>query len=435
MGKLFFTLILLTSFIINNIHGIPFKPLTERDVTIFGMTLCYADACGRIPIAHIDCLQNLSINYVDNSKRQFKDFNFTDMPAHIANIIKKGLQKDWRSKVVLVEHPLFLYQSNNMKMGDWEKAVLDKSQIKIACCMLETDSIPEEWVSLFNQHFDLVVVPDQCLVNVYQNAGVLIPIFVLPIPLYLDQFFDQPPKNYWSEDQKRPFVFGMSAQYSFWKNHLTVISAFAELFGNSKDFYLKLHGRCNDAKIFQGLQDEIKRLGLTNVELLLKQVVQSEFIEFLSSVDCYLLLSKGEGFSITPREAMARGIPCILSNNSAHRTICDTGLVIPVKSELKTPAYYSIFGKYVGNCCDVDFEDAKRAMQFMYDNYKEFVDTKTDEGREWVKQYQIKNLSKRYVNLVKPKKIYLGEINDITDDYFMTNSVDLYNKYRSVFKK
>ena len=59
-----------------------------------------------------------------------------------------------------------------------------------------------------------------------------------------------------------------------------------------------------------------------------------KYIEFISTFDCYVNLSKGEGFSIPPRESLALGIPCIISDNTAHKTICDSGLVLPVTSKI-----------------------------------------------------------------------------------------------------
>ena len=50
-----------------------------------------------------------------------------------------------------------------------------------------------------------------------------------------------------------------------------------------------------------------------------------------------------------------------------------------------------------------------------------------------VSQYSWNNLKYRYLNLVKPKKIILGDKNEVTDDYFMTNSKKLYRKYLRTF--
>ena len=75
------------------------------------------------------------------------------------------------------------------------------------------------------------------------------------------------------------------------------------------------------------LKKQIKQFKLTNVELTEGMLSREENIDFFRDIDCYVLVSKAEGFSITPREALAAGIPCILSNNTAHKTICETGLV------------------------------------------------------------------------------------------------------------
>ena len=151
------------------------------------------------------------------------------------------------------------------------------------------------------------------------------------------------------------------------------------------------------------------------------------FKELFKTFDCYVLISKGEGFSISPREALALGKPCIISNNTAHKTICNTGHVYAVPSELIEPAIDPGVGA-CGNRFNCSIKDVRKALREVYTNYQEYVE-KALGGREWVKDYLWENLKLRFLNLIKPKKVVLGNHNEITDDYLMTDSKKLYAKY------
>src|SRR5207244_2403629 len=110
---------------------------------------------------------------------------------------------------------------------------------KIAYSVHESTKIPPQWVTLLNQMFDLVVVPDTMLVPIYKKSGVKLPIFVIPEPMMLDEFLDKPPKA----NRGKPFTFGnVSGSWSR-KNHALLIKAFYKAFGDSPDVQLIMNSR------------------------------------------------------------------------------------------------------------------------------------------------------------------------------------------------
>ena len=70
-------------------------------------------------------------------------------------------------------------------------------------------------------------------------------------------------------------------------------------------------------------------------------------------------------------------------------------------------------------------------MRDVYENY-DYYCKKAAKGRDWVRQYLGENLKAKYVSLLKPKKVILGFRNEATNDYLVTDSVELYNKYMEV---
>lgn len=391
--------------------------VTRPDLTVIG-SMKYADGLDRLSIGFIDCLyKELNINFLSPNP-----IDFFDLPPTVQQVINKqeSLFKHKTGKVALfLSNPKHLY-SNAISL-------LPNSDIKIAYSMLESDSIPKEWAKIFNNRFDAVVVPDQWLVSVYKKSGVKIPIFILPHGIYLKEFLEYE-KRYRSSDSSLPFLFGCSAVFSDSKNQKLLVKAFHKEFGNNPKVRLVLHGRRGDSESVFRLTQKLKT---TNIKIINRVLSKSEYLEYMASLDCYILVSKGEGFSVTPREALALGIPVILSNNTAHKTICKTGFVRSVKSDIPEDAYYIKFNDICGKKFNCHLSDISEALRDVYNNYNSYVE-KAKLGKEWVKQYQFENLFPKFISLFKPKKVLLADINSIKEDGLLTNSKNLFNKYQNV---
>ncbi len=68
--------------------------------------------------------------------------------------------------------------------------------------------------------------------------------------------------------------------------------------------------------------------GLQNI----RGIPEKQLADLMSSWDCMLYLSGGEGFGIPAYEAMASGVPCIYSNYSSHADFCQHGGV-PIRCD------------------------------------------------------------------------------------------------------
>lgn len=383
------------------------------DLTVATNVLLY-DSIGKQGIGLIQTLyDDLSINTLKFEPQLFH--GITD--ARLMSILLKPLNE--YGKVCFWTYILGL----NENIIKSHEAI--KSPIKIAYSMFESDAIPPLWTKILNKYYDMVVVPDPWLVSVYRSSGVTIPIFVLPLGIMLKpEWFEKSyPKN-------KVFTFGMTAGFWERKNHIKTMQAFADTFGNSADVRLKIHGR------FGSYRDKVeayhRHLNLPNIELVSGMLSQEDYAKFMESIDCCVFISKGEGFSIIPRECLALQKPCILSNNTVHQTICQTNFVLPIKSDKKVPAYYEVFHKNIGSFYDVDIQDVALAMKEVYHNYDKYQE-KTKGGREWTKQFLWSELKPRYLSLVRPNSIEFGETNEIFADRLQTNSKPLYHKYKKVF--
>ncbi|MDR3646458.1 MAG: glycosyltransferase [Candidatus Babeliales bacterium] len=386
---------------------------TVSDLTIVGY-IKYEDGLGRIPIGLINSFErDLKINVIPT--RNYKDQGkYIPKSVSVNNINNKTNVSILTDVVFYNKIPTYHVIPSN-------------SKIKIAYSMFETTAIPEEWVKVLNKEFDAVVVPDSYLITVYNNAGVNIPIFMLPLGLNLHKFLSRPQKN----KMNKSFTFGTTVAYHERKNHELLIKSFIEEFGNSKDFILKINGRSFDNN---NLLTKLQKLckNYNNIILTSNILTQEEYIEFMSSLDCFINISKGEGYSVPPRESLALGIPCILSNNTAQKSICNTGYIREVDSKILEPAFYKQYGSdQIGYFFNSTILDIRKAMRGVYLNYNKYL-ALADLGKSWVQQYTWYSLKPLYLNLIKPKKIILGDKNLVTEEYLMTSSKKLYEKYLTI---
>jgi len=387
--------------------------VAQADLTVVGYVK-QADGIGRQSMGLIDCLKDeLKINFVSTRQSIFKDVDESVIKIITTNCDTPGFVSILEDIVWLPGRP------------HYEK--VPNSLIKIAYSFWESTYIPKEWVDILNVHFDAVAVADPFLVEVYKESGVTIPIFEVPLGIYIENFLNYPPKT----SRNDCFVFGSTVSYEKRKNHALLIQAFAEEFGNCENVLLKLNGRYGE---FENLKKLVDSLQLSNVILTNSVLSNSEYESFLQSLDCFINISKGEGFSICPREALALGIPCIVTDNTAQKSICKTGYVYSVPSDIPEWPDYQRAGlgfeensRYYG--CKI--EDVRTALRSVYTHYEENL-KKAHQGRIWVEQFLWKNLTAKYVNLVKPKNIILGDANKVTETYLMTNCPNLYNKYLKI---
>ena len=397
------------------------------DLTVVGPAV-FADSIGRQSIGLIDCLKNkklatrlIPIPVWSSSPPWRIISSLNDIPAAIRAYVKPATHdKSW---VTILEAML-----TNRKQEHYKK-IPPNSFIKIAYTMLESTAIPQEWVAILNNNFDAALVPDRFLVDVYKNSGVTIPIFVLPLGVYMHELLQLEPKP----KSSKPFIFGNLAAFCERKNQLLLLEAFAEEFGNNPNFALVLNGRAGDEYYHQLLQRQ-KELSLTNVSITNNKLPWTDYVAKIASFHCGVNISKGEGFGVFGRELMAARRVCIIANNTAQQTMCATGLICSVESTIAELAYYAFCNQYCGFQFNCTKEALKSALRDAYSNYDRYLVEKVDKAREWVKQYRYRNLQNYFYTIVNPSYVIKGEHDSIQDDHLVISSPNLLAKYNQLIQ-
>ncbi len=398
--------------------------IKRPDLTVIGV-VNMSDGIGRQSVEVIDALRDkFDISFLHTLRPCYKG---------VSKKIKKILKAKNRrmGKVVLFEDSVWTPESENYKfLGDMK----NPNQIRFAYSMFESSRIPEEWVNILDAYFDAVVVPDDYHVDIYKASGVKIPIFTLPLGLNLKGFMQRPLKI----KPHAPFVFGNLSAIISRKNTIKLVKAFHKAFPEDPSVKLIVNGRYFDNHIKARIENYISKNKIKNIEFTQNCLNTKDYLELFESIDCYVSPSRGEGFSIQPREAMALGIPVIVSNNTAQKTICDSGLAYKISTEFTRPAlrkWGKILEVPVQYGFEYDFKEERlvEALKNVYENYDSYL-ASSEKLRNWVKKYDYSEVCPLYKSLVKPDKIILSDSNGISINCLTTNDKELFEKYKKVLK-
>ena len=97
-----------------------------------------------------------------------------------------------------------------------------------------------------------------------------------------------------------------------------------------------------------------------------------------------------------------------------------------VETPLFVPAYYEGLG-FGGSYKNPTISAVEEALLDVYHHYPRYVEL-AREARPWVKNYTVKNLLPKCIALLHPKRVMMGDKNEVTKDGIRTNSPQLYNK-------
>ena len=381
MKQIFYLMFLLNIFAKNKI----FNKLPKANIALVGYFL-ENDGLGKITYSIYDSLlKKFDLSFISSRPGMV-----------IPNYVKVGSKNKYYDIVIFNDAIGYndYFMADNMPDG----------KLKICYSMFESSEIPYEWVNYINEKIDIIIVPNKYLSDVYKISGVNKKIIVLePGIKDLEDFLSYEKKKI----NNKKFTFTYSSTFLERKNHFNLLRAFFNAFGNSDDFKLILHGRGAEENVLKKIKEFIDFNKITNVKLILKNLNRQEYISLIAESDCYVAISKGEGFSITPRESLAAGVPTIVSNNTVQKTLCESNRYIKIESPIVQPADYKMFfGRDIGYCFDIDINELSEKLKEVFNNY-DYYFKKAQLDRSWLAFYKEKRF---FIEIEKVLSNLLGII-------------------------
>lgn len=258
-----------------------------------------------------------------------------------------------------------------------------ETRFRILYTMFESSKIPDDWIEILKLA-DLVLVPSKWCQDVFAKSGIKTRV----VPLgYNDQVF-----RYIPRPVRKPFTFLHYDAFNARKGHFEVFNAFNKAFEGNNDVKM----------IFKTTKDAVSvplsPSQYPNIEVIYGDVPQAELYNIMERSDAFVFPSRGEGFGLTPLEAMATGLPTIVPNAHGISEYFDSRFMIECKvGGPSVPLYRRLTD--VGEMVKVDEDDLAEKMQWVVDNQVEAMEM----GRaasEYVTKYTYSETAKALAAII-----------------------------------
>jgi glycosyltransferase involved in cell wall biosynthesis len=222
-------------------------------------------------------------------------------------------------------------------------------QHKVLCTMWETDRLPGE-VRQHLHNFDQLIVPSE------QNRELFARYHpdVAVVPLGVDG-------TVWAFRARRPpksrFVF-LCAGHGPRKGLDVAIAAFKKVFGDRdrspRPVLMVKSPRPTDGAVGHGIVNVTGWL------------TDAEEVDLYAQAHCFLAPSRGEGFGLMPLQALAQGLPTILTAAHGHAAFAHLGYPVAATETRALPSLYGDTGQW----WEPDLDQLCENMAYVYDNYE-----------------------------------------------------------------
>ena len=261
--------------------------------------------------------------------------------------------------------------------------------------MFETDSIPQAWISSCNRA-SAVVVPSEHCRDAFQ-PWLDVPVEVAP--LGVDADFYKPIVRV----ERDPFTFLMAGLLHYRKGAEFAVRAFREEFNGNDDVRLVLKTRRHFLDVGeQSIQDG-------RIRIIDEDYTREQMRALYRDADCFLAPSRGEASGLTPREAMATGLPTILTDWGGLAEIADDRYAFPVEVEGLEPAppTCSSYGAGVagnlpiGNFARPSVSHLRQQMRSVYEHRKA-ASARGLRGAQWMaRDWSWKVCAQRWLDVLE----------------------------------
>jgi glycosyltransferase involved in cell wall biosynthesis len=241
--------------------------------------------------------------------------------------------------------------------------------------MLENDKLPPFWVKSLNT-MDQVWALSHWGKQVFENSGVKKDVKIVPAGVDLNIF------NPWREPmvpRTDKFRFLCVGKYEKRKGYDLLLKAYCEEFKQNEK--VEMIVMADSIKLFDpnfsifremvNLRLPADRAELQIVEGMLPKY--SDMGRLYTSADCFVSPTRGEGWNLPLCEAMACGLPSIVTNWSAHTEFANEKNAYMlndykmVPSDQKLAQIFLQFGKWA----EPSIKELREKMRYVFDNQAE----------------------------------------------------------------
>lgn len=226
----------------------------------------------------------------------------------------------------------FIYHSTPdvWPMLNEEFRKINKNKLKVGYTVWETDKLPKNWVNHINDEVHEVWCPSLYNMKVFKDSGVIIPIKVVPHIFLKKQLIDKSKIELYSVDGQLLknddiYTFYTIGEFNTRKGIDDTIKVFCETFtrNDAVRLIIKTHYKNYNPSNRQYCMDKINAIikqypNPPKIYCILDNVSESDILGIHSLGDCYISLTKSEGFGMTIFDAFNYGKQIITTGYSGH---------------------------------------------------------------------------------------------------------------------
>lgn len=285
----------------------------------------------------------------------------------------KGFVDNAPSDVVPNEHSdVLVSMLQPYQINGWYKG-----QHKACFTMWESSVLPQRFVDWLKVYDQIIVPCDHNVALFSQHHG-----NVKKVPLGVDH---QTWKSKRRPDNQR-FRFHAGGSQWIRKGLDVVLEAFKRA-NLDAELHLKLNPEAHDMPSIS-LPD--------NVFVTRHWMTQEETVEFFNLADCYVSVTRGEGFGFMPLQAAAMGIPTIMNASSGQAEFSYLGSLVVPHSQVKS--------HYGGIWDQSDPDDVASAMRQMYESHAQYKTAAKNQAKD-TQAWSWKKAAKKLVDVLPEGKL------------------------------
>ena len=230
------------------------------------------------------------------------------------------------------------------------------TEVKIANTMAESSKLGKPWIDACSR-MDYIIVPNNFQRQVFVDSG--IPegkVRVIQHGTETEKF------PYFNRPNRSVYTFGIAGWLDNRKGVFDLIRAFSSEFNMDEPVRLLLHSTNMDFGYYRNFTDN--RI-ITDCSLL----TPDKLNEFYQSLDCFVFPSKAEGVGQPPREAMATGLPVILTKYSGLEEVAQENIAYPLAPHHFVDRTDMI--EQPGKWAQIDIQELMYQMRYVYEHREE----------------------------------------------------------------
>jgi len=185
----------------------------------------------------------------------------------------------------------------------------------------EESHVPGPIIETLNEGFDAIIAPSQSVADALTVSGTRIPVATIGQPVALERFQALADQR---APRKRIRRFLHVSSCFRRKGIDLLLEAWASAFTASDDVTLVIKTFPNPHNDVEAQVAELRRHHprLAPIEIINRDADGEEMPDFYAAADAMVLPTRGEGYNLPALEAMASGLPLIVTGHGGHRDFC-----------------------------------------------------------------------------------------------------------------